>query len=133
MILKQQLLRTKVHFRNKFHKKHLPNPNEVLIKKTLAKLLANEKTVISVFPSTNVIYVQTEKKDYTIILGENKIKITNHKLFIETYLNEKFGSILLKMIYKCLDKRKDKMDKIIFNNELDGLNYILKTITKTNK
>jgi len=130
IILSYKFKKLKVNIRNKFYKKHLLNPNEILIKKTLAKLLVNEKTTISFFPSTNVIYIQTEKKDYTIILGENKIKITNHKLFIETYLNEKFGSILNTMVHKCLDKRKNKMDKTIFDNELDGLNYILKSLTK---
>jgi len=33
------------------------------------------------------------------------------------------------MVYRCLDKRKMKMDNVIFNNELDGLTYILNSLT----
>ena len=98
-------------------------------KKTIASLLSNDKNIITVFPTSEVIYIQTEKKDYTLILGLNKIKITNHKLFIETYLNETFSAELTSMVYRCLDKRKIKMDDLIFNNELDGLTYILNTLT----
>jgi len=128
MLIKQKFLRSKVHLRNIFHKKHVQSPNEILIKKTLSKLLSNEKTIVSIFPSVNLIYIQTEKKDYTIILGENKIKITNHKLFIETYLSDNFGTELINMVYKCLDKRKNKVDNVIFNNELDGLTYMLNSL-----
>jgi hypothetical protein len=129
IILNYKLKKLRINLRNRFHKKHKPDSNEIIIKKSLAKLLADDKTSISIFPTTNVIYIQTESKEYTIILSDGKIKITNHKLFIETYLNSSFGSELLDMIYRCLDKRKIQMDKVIFNNELDGLTYILNSLT----
>lgn len=129
IILNYKLKKLRINFRNKFHKKHKPDSSEVVIKKSLAKLLADDKTSITIFPTTNVIYIQTESKEYTIILSDGKIKITNHKLFIETYLNNSFGSELLDMVYRCLDKRKMKMDNVIFNNELDGLTYILNSLT----
>ena len=129
IILNYKLRKLRINFRNKFHKKHKHDSSEIVIKKSLAKLLADDKTSISIFPTTNVIYIQTESKEYTIILSDGKIKITNHKLFIETYLNNGFGSELLDMVYRCLDKRKMKMDNIIFNNELDGLTYILNSLT----
>ena len=129
IILNYKLRKLRINFRNKFHKKHQPDSSEIVIKKSLAKLLADDKTSITIFPTTNVIYIQTESKEYTIILSDGKIKITNHKLFIETYLNNGFGSELLDMVYRCLDKRKMKMDNVIFNNELDGLTYILNSLT----
>jgi hypothetical protein len=129
IILNYKLRKLRINFRNKFHKKHKPDSSEVVIKKSLAKLLADDKTSITVFPTTNIIYIQTKSKEYTIILTEGKIKITNHKLFIETYLNSGFGTELLGMVYRCLDKRKMQMDNVIFNNELDGLTYILNSLT----
>ena len=129
VILNYKFKKLKINLRNIFHKKHQPDSSEIVIKKSLAKLLADDKTSISIFPTTNVIYIQTESKEYTIILSDGKIKITNHKLFIETYLNNGFGSELLDMVYRCLDKRKIKMDNVIFNNELDGLTYILNSLT----
>jgi hypothetical protein len=129
IVLNYKLKKLRINFRNKFHKKHKHDSSEIVIKKSLAKLLADDKTSISIFPTTNVIYIQTESKEYTIILSDGKIKITNHKLFIETYLNSGFGTELLGMVYRCLDKRKMKMDNVIFNNELDGLTYILNSLT----
>jgi hypothetical protein len=129
IVLNYKLKKLRINFRNKFHKKHKHDSSEIVIKKSLAKLLADDKTSITIFPTTNVIYIQTESKEYTIILTEGKIKITNHKLFIETYLNNSFGTELLDMVYRCLDKRKMKMDNVIFNNELDGLTYILNSLT----
>jgi len=129
IVLNYKLKKLRINFRNKFHKKHKHDSSEIVIKKSLAKLLADDKTSITIFPTTNVIYIQTESKEYTIILSDGKIKITNHKLFIETYLNNSFGSELLSMVYRCLDKRKMKMDNVIFNNELDGLTYILNSLT----
>jgi|LakMenE18May11ns_1017448.scaffolds.fasta_scaffold9851189_2 hypothetical protein len=129
IILNYKFKKLKINLRNRFHKKHQPDSNEIVIKKSLAKLLADDKTSITIFPTTNMIYIQTESKEYTIILSDGKIKITNHKLFIETYLNNSFGTELLDMVYRCLDKRKMKMDNVIFNNELDGLTYILNSLT----
>ena len=129
MKFKYKFKKLRVIINNKLYKKHTPDFNEVLIKKTIASLLSNDKNIITVFPTSEVIYIQTEKKDYTLILGLNKIKITNHKLFIETYLNETFSTELTSMVHRCLDKRKIKMDDLIFNNELDGLTYILNTLT----
>lgn len=129
MKFKYKFKKLRVIINNKLYKKHTPDSNEVLIKKTIASLLSNDKNIITVFPTSEVIYIQTEKKDYTLILGLNKIKITNHKLFIETYLNETFSVELTSMVHRCLDKRKIKMDDLIFNNELDGLTYILNTLT----
>lgn len=129
MKFKYKFKKLRVIINNKLYKKHIPDSNEVLIKKTIASLLSNDKNIITVFPTSEVIYIQTEKKDYTLILGLNKIKITNHKLFIETYLNETFSTELTSMVHRCLDKRKIKMDDLIFNNELDGLTYILNTLT----
>lgn len=129
IILNYKLKKLRINLRNRFHKKHKHDSNEIVIKKSLAKLLADDKTSITIFPTTNVIYIQTESKEYTIILSDGKIKITNHKLFIETYLNNGFGTELLDMVYRCLDKRKMKMDNVIFNNELDGLTYILNSLT----
>ena len=129
MKLKYKFKKLRIRLKKSLQTNHPINLNEVLIKKTITKLLSNEKNPIYIFPTPEIIYIQTEKKDYTIILGPNKIKITNHKLFIETYINETFSSELTHMVYKCLDKRKMKMDDLIFNNESDGLNYILNSLT----
>jgi len=122
----------RVNLRKHFFKNYNLNLNEQLIKQTIIKLLANEKTVISIYPLTNMIYLQTEDKSYTVILDNGKIKITNHQLFIETYLDNAFSSNLISMIHRCLDRRRNQMDSIIFNNESDGLTYILNSLTNKN-
>ena len=130
--IKYKFRKFRVYLRRKFFKSYSLNLNEQLIKQTIIKLLANEKTVISFYPSTNIIYIQTEDKSYTVILDNGKIKITNHQLFIETYLDSTFSSDLISLVYKTLDKRKTQMDSVIFNNESDGLTYILNSLTNKN-
>ena len=131
--LSYRFKKLKIYFRNRFYKKELLDQNDVLIKKTVANLLSSDKNIINIFPTTNSIYIQTEDKEYTVILSENKVKITNHKLFIETYISDSFGRELTTMIYRCLDKRKTQMDSLITQNELDGLTYILNSLTNENK
>lgn len=128
MKLRYKYLKAKLFFRQLATKKIDLTPNEILIKQTVIKLLADNKNNIYVFPLSNTIYIQTEDQEYTIILSENKIKITNHKLFIETYINDQLGKKLQNLVYKCLDKRKKQMDELIFENELDGLNYVLNSL-----
>jgi hypothetical protein len=122
----------KIYLRRLLFKKYNLNLNEQLIKKTLIKLLSDDKTTISLFPISDMIYIQTPNKEYTVILDSGKIKITNHQLFIETYLNSSFSSSLISLVHKCLDRRKTQMDTIIFNNESDGLTYILNSLTNKN-
>lgn len=131
--LSYKFKKLKIYIRNKFHKKEILEPNDILIKKTIANLLSSNKTTINLFPITNSIYLQTENKEYTVILGENKVKITNHKLFIETYISDSFSKELTNMIYRCLDKRKTSMDNLITQNELDGLTYILNSLVTCNQ
>lgn len=75
MILRYQLKKFKIRFKNRLKKKYFYCPNELLIKKTITKLLNEDKTTIHLFPTENIIYIQSEKQDYTIILGDNNIKI----------------------------------------------------------
>ena len=131
--LSYKFKKLRIYFRNRIHKKEQLEQNDILIKKTIANLLSSESTDISIFPLSNSIYLQTEDKEYTVILSENKIKITNHKLFIETYISDTFSKELTNMIYRCLDKRKIQMDSLITKNELDGLTYILNSLTTCKK
>ena len=58
------------------------------------------------------------------IIMEKRVNIK-----IETYISDTFNKELTNMIYRCLDKRKTQMDSLITKNELDGLTYILNSLT----
>jgi hypothetical protein len=57
MKFKYKFKKLRVIINNKLYKKHTPDSNEVLIKKTIASLLSNDKNIITVFPKSEFIYI----------------------------------------------------------------------------
>ena len=83
--IKWKYLRWKSNINKKAYRKRKLKIDEKLIKNVLIKIVSNPNSTILISPLSKTIYIQTESKDYTIVLLDEKIKITNHKLFIETH------------------------------------------------
>jgi hypothetical protein len=129
--IKWAIARRKVRFENRTMKKRKLNIDEKLIKNVLVKIASNPNSTILISPLSKTIYLQTEDKEYTIVLFEDRIKITNHKLFIETPINDYFFiKELYDIVYFYVEKYRLEMNKEIFKNEVDGLNYMLNQLNQ---
>ena len=129
--IKWKIARRKVRLENLTMKKRKLNIDEKLIKNVLVKIASNPNSTILISPLSKTIYLQTEDKEYTIVLFEDKIKITNHKLFIETPIYDYFFiKELFDIVYFYVEKYRLEMNKEIFKNEVDGLNYMLNQLNQ---
>lgn len=126
---KYKYLRRKIRLKNYLNPRDL-NSNEKLIKNVLIKVVSNPEN--NILNSLDSIYIQTKNKEYTIVLSKNSIKISNHQLFIESKIDEYFREELMDIIHHYIDKFKIKMDKEIFNNEVEGLNFMLNQLNQLN-
>ena len=118
-------LRRKLRIRNSYSGKRILNNNEKLIRDIVIKIAANPKNSILVSPISNHVHIQTEDKNYAVILSENRVKISNHKIFIETPLDPFFSQLLYRITFKYVEKYRKEVDKNTSKNELNGLNSIL--------
>lgn len=130
--LKWRILRWQVSVEKKTLKKRKLNIDEKLIKSVLIKIVSNPKNTILISPLSETIYIQTKDKSYTIVLFKDKIKITNHKLFMESYIDDFFIKELFDIVYHYVEKYRLEMNKEISKNELDGLNYMLNQLNQLN-
>lgn len=124
-IFKWKFRRWLVDLDRKTYKKRKLNDNEKLIREVLIKIVSNPSSIILISPLSKTIYIQTENRNYTIVLSNEKIKITNHKLFIETNTDFFFCKDLFNIVYFYVEKYRVNMDKEIFKDEVDGLNFML--------
>jgi hypothetical protein len=129
--IKWKIARRKVRLESLTMKKRKLNIDEKLIKNVLVKIASNPNSTILISPISKTIYLQTEDKEYTIVLFEDKIKITNHKLFIETPIYDYFFiKELFDIVYFYVEKYRLEMNKEIFKNEVDGLSYMLNQLNQ---
>ena len=118
-------LRYKNRMKNSYGGKRELNSNEKLIKDVVVKMASNSKNSILVSPISNHVHIQTEDKNYAVILSENRVKIANHKIFIETSLDPFFCKMLYGIAFKYVEKYRQAVDKNTTKNELNGLTTIL--------
>ena len=126
---KYKYLRRKIRLKNYLNPRNLTD-TEKSIKNVLIKVVSNPEN--NILHSLDSIYIQTKNKEYTIVLSRNSIKISNHQLFIESKIDEYFREELMDIIHHYIDKFKIKMDKEIFNNEVEGLNFMLNQLNQLN-
>lgn len=130
IFFKWKYLRWKSKQYKKYFNKRKLNIDEKLIKNVLVKIISNPNSIILISPLSKTIYIQTENKDYTIVLFQDKIKITNHKLFIETPTDLFFNQELFDIVHFYVEKYRLEMDREIFKNEVDGLQFMLNQLNK---
>jgi len=135
LFLKWSYLRRKNRMRNSYDGNRKLNPNEKIIKSIIVKILSNPNSSILVNPSsldsnTKKVYMQTEDKEYSVIINGNMIKISNHNLFMETYVDPFFGKLVFKIINRYISKYQSTISDHSVKNELKGLNSILNQLNK---
>lgn len=126
---KYKYLRRKIRLKKYLEPRGL-DANEKLIKSVLIKVVSNQEN--NVLNNSDTVYIQTKNKEYTIVLSQSSIKISNHQLFIESKIDEYFRAELMDVIDYYLDKFKIKMDREIFHNEAAGLNFMLNQLNQLN-
>lgn len=129
---KRKYVRWLVSYNKKAYGRRKLNDDEKLIKEVLIKVVSNPTSIILISPLSKTIYVQTENKDYTIVLFNDRIKITNHKLFIETPTDHFFSNDLFEIIHFYVEKYRLEMDREIFKDEVNGLSYMLNQLKELN-
>lgn len=130
--MKRFYLRKKIQINNHYNDYRELTDREKLIKKIIVKTSSNPKNIILTSSSEykTKIYIQTEDKEYSVILCGNLVKITNHNFFIETYVESFFSKQLYKIINKYIHKYQNQIDKHTVYNESMGLQNILTQLTK---
>ena len=123
--LKWMYLRYKNRARNSYNGRRKLDNNEQLIRDIVVKTASNPKNFILVSPISNRVHIQTEDKDYAVILSENRVKIANHRMFIETSIDPFFSKMLFDIVFRYVEKYRKEVDKSTYENELNGLNSIL--------
>jgi len=126
---KYKYLRRKIRLKKYLEPRGL-DANEKLIKSVLIKVVSNQEN--NVLNNSDTIYIQTKNKEYTIVISKASIKISNHQLFIESKIDEYFRMELMDVVDYYLDKFKTKMDREIFHNEAEGLNFMLNQLNQIN-
>lgn len=127
---KWKYLRRQYKLDEKIYKKRNLKIDEKLIKSILVKIVSNPKNDILISPISKTIYIQTEYKDYTIVLSDEKIKVSNHNFFIETQTSYFFSRKLFKIVYHYVEKYRLEKEKEMFKNEVDGLTFMLNKLNK---
>jgi hypothetical protein len=125
-------LRKKIQINNHYSGYRELNEKEKLIKNIIIKICSNPKNLMltSLSEYKNKIYIQTEDKEYSVIINGNLVKITNHKFFTETYMEPFFSKQLYKIINKYISKYQTSISTHSDKNELKGLNSILNQLNK---
>lgn len=130
LFFKWSYLRRKNRVRNSYDGNRKLNPNEKLIESIIVKVSSNPSSsiwvnLISLDTNIKKVYLQTDDKEYSIVIKGNMIKITNHDIFMETYVDSFFSKRLFKIINKYITKYQSQIDNHTNSNELKGLNTIL--------
>jgi len=135
LFFKWSYLRRKSRMRKSYNGNRKLNPNEQLIKNIVVKILSNPKSSILVNPEaldSNIkkVYMQTEDKEYSVIIKGNMIKMSNHNLFMETYVDPFFSKLMFRIINRFISKYQSSISDHSNKNELKGLNSILTQLNK---
>lgn len=119
-----KLKRLKVWWNKKFHPQPLLSETEQLAKKVVIRLLSKPKTTYFMTPEYKY-YIQTEDKEFTILLGDGYLKITNHKYVYEVLVKPEVATELIMLVRKAIERSSNRMESEIFSNEKNMLSEIL--------
>ena len=70
-------------------------------------------------------YVQTDDKQYTLILQNNMVKVSNHYYTFEFTIRSFLSNELIGLVQKAIEKERGKMEEEMFKTEINMLNDIL--------
>jgi hypothetical protein len=124
MNIKYKFKKLQVWFRRGLVKHEPYTEREVLTKRVLIRLMSNPKTHYLMTPSGRY-YVQTDDKQYTLILQNNMVKVSNHYYTFEFTISSFLSNELIELVQKAIEKERGKMEEEMFKTEINMLNDIL--------
>ena len=114
----------KVSLKKFFKSNYKYSETEIIISKLFTRILSKPDTKCFMSPSGR-FFIQTGNKEYTLVLAENQVKITNHTFFLVTHLSDYMSQSLSNIVKKTIERSCKKMEDNIFSNEKNMLNEIL--------
>jgi hypothetical protein len=124
MLFKMKYKKLLIWWKRKFY----PHPKltevEVLTKTVLIRLLSSPTTKCFMTPS-GFYYIQSWDKNYTMIISNGCVKLSNHKYSFETLISHDVSKELILIIEKHIEKSRLKMENEITENEISLLKEML--------
>jgi histidinol phosphatase-like PHP family hydrolase len=124
MNIKYKLKKLCVWFNQKLNSCEPYTERENLTKRVLIRLISNPKTHYLMTPSGKY-YIQTNDREYTLILQDNLVKVSNHNYTFEFNISSFLSNELIELVRKAIEKERSKMENEMFKNEINMLTDIL--------
>jgi hypothetical protein len=91
----------------------------------------NKGTKFLIAPVSGTYYLQNKDLDYYIILGDDGVRITNHKFFITKSLTSSEANKMVNYVRNHIENIRRNMEKEIFANESTMINEIYENLKKS--
>jgi hypothetical protein len=98
------------------------------IKDIVETFLANKETVIDINPEDMSYLISYEKFNYYLLIDSVGVQISNHKFAKDMRLEDAVINILKDMAFKETVIRRTEKRKLIFKNNVDLLDAIVKDV-----
>lgn len=113
-------------FKNWF--KYKPTLQEEQFIEIVEKMLKDPKTTLKMAPLSDKYYLSNPTKHYYLVVRDSSVQITNSKFSLDSYVNSKVIEIIIKMIQDVMEVDRQKFEDIIFQNQTQMLNGVLKSL-----
>lgn len=70
-------------------------------------------------------YVQTDDREYTLMLQDNLVKVSNHNYTFEFNISSVLSNELIDLVQRAIEKERGKMEAEMFKTEINMLTDIL--------
>jgi len=124
MNIKYKLRKLRVWFSQKLNNHEPYTERENLTKRVLVRLISNPKTHYLMTPSGKY-YVQTDDREYTLMLQDNLVKVSNHNYTFEFNISSVLSNELIDLVQRAIEKERGKMEAEMFKTEINMLTDIL--------
>ena len=124
MNIKYKLRKLRVWFSQKLNNHEPYTERENLTKRVLIRLISNPKTHYLMTPSGKY-YVQTDDREYTLMLQDNLVKVSNHNYTFEFNISSVLSNELIDLVQRAIEKERGKMEAEMFKTEINMLTEIL--------
>lgn len=124
MNIKYKLRKLRVWFGQKLNSHEPYTERENLTKRVLIRLISNPKTHYLMTPSGKY-YVQTDDREYTLMLQDNLVKVSNHSYTFEFNISSVLSNELIDLVQRAIEKERGKMEAEMFKTEINMLTDIL--------
>ena len=98
------------------------------IKSIVETFLANKETVIDINPEDMSYLISYEKFNYYLLIDSVGVQISNHKFAKDMRLEDAVINVLKDLAFKETVIRRTEKRKLIFKNNVDLLDAIVKDV-----